>query len=682
MTQQTPAGGPFPGPEQDRSGDDVGAGSLEGDDASQGAPTDDHVTGAVAASDDRGPDVPGEPDDVTDSGTLRALGERRRRRSAERAGQLDLDTEMSRWPAAEPPTHPRPVVRPARPTVDGVADAPLLPTPGWSVVAPLLEERHGSEPVRPRPGSRRSLRRRAAAGREVAGVPADPVAVAAVAVDPALVDPVAVDPAAVDPAAVDPAAVDPAAVDPVALEPASDEKVPADAAPGPFPDGGATTVDGLRAGSTGATGVTGTTGTTGITGAAAGPSSGPPSGSRPGWSAARRSLLLVVGGLLLLLVLVVALVAGLVGEDDATGAATPSADPTLPQQTLSVGLTGPDGGVVAAAVLGVDAASLSTVLLPADLLLTVADANERSLAEAAALGPDSLRRGIEDTLLLSLDGTLLLQPQQLSALVDVVGGVVVDVDADVVTDTVVVPAGVNRTLTGDQAAAYAGLQVEGEPVEARLARFGDVLGATLTALPTEQAATAEVLRAAGVAAATFDEDVELDALLAQAADRTAAETTRSVVLPTTVRTAGDTSRRGLDESSAQAELEDRFAGARLPLADLGEVRVFIRNGVAQTGLVGRARDELVAAGLRYVGGGNAATFDQRTTAVLVASQEPADREQGLAVADALGLGEEALMVDGEATVDSDVVVVLGEDYASLAAQDSSTSEPTTTGESP
>lgn len=113
-----------------------------------------------------GSEVPGPSGDT---GVQRPLGERRRRRVAERTGQVDLDATMSQWPVAEPPTTPRPVVRPARPTVEGVATGPVLPTPGAMVVGPLLQARRAAAPGAPRDGSRRSRRTAptAAAGRPV-----------------------------------------------------------------------------------------------------------------------------------------------------------------------------------------------------------------------------------------------------------------------------------------------------------------------------------------------------------------------------------------------------------------------------------------------------------------------------------------------------------------------------------
>ena len=119
--------------------------------------------------------------------------------------------------------------------------------------------------------------------------------------------------------------------------------------------------------------------------------------------------------------------------------------------------------------------------------------------EAAVLGGDPVRRGLEDTLLLRVDGAVLLTPAQLATLVDSAGGVVVDVSAEVVTGDVLVPAGDDQRLAGAQAVAYAALAVDGEPAEARLARLGAVVQALLAALPAEAGDVGPSLTAAGVA---------------------------------------------------------------------------------------------------------------------------------------------------------------------------------------
>ncbi len=401
---------------------------------------------------------------------------------------------------------------------------------------------------------------------------------------------------------------------------------------------------------------------------------------------ARPRGLLLLAVVLVVVLLVVALVAVLGRGEDEQAAAAP-ADGVAAQQTLALALTeAGGGGLVGAALMAVDDAAVSTLLVPEDLLLTVADAGELSVAEAAVLGAAAVRRGVEDTLGVRVDSALLLRPAQLATLVDGAGGVVVDVTAQVVTEDVVVPVGEDQRLTGAQAVAYAGLAVDGEPGEARLARLGSVVQALLVALPSDPDAAAPVLDEAGLtgdgaAAGSRDDattgetgagtgnDAEpradgLPGLLAEAAARADDGDAEQLVLPTTELAVGDATRRALDTDVAQDELDGRFAGAALPVSEVGEVRVVLRNAVGRAGLGAAARDLLVADGLRYVGGGNVEPFGQQPTSlVLVDSQDADDRAAGEAVADALGLPADALQVGQETLVDTDVVVVLGDDFA-------------------
>jgi len=88
------------------------------------------------------PEVPG----VTQTGVQRALGERRRRRMAERGGHVDLDATMSSWPTPDPPSRPRPVVRPRR-SMPGAAEGPVLPPPAALAMLDLAEHAPAPPPM-------------------------------------------------------------------------------------------------------------------------------------------------------------------------------------------------------------------------------------------------------------------------------------------------------------------------------------------------------------------------------------------------------------------------------------------------------------------------------------------------------------------------------------------------------
>lgn len=535
-------------------------------------------------------DGPGDvPDEAGDSGVQRVLGERRLRRLAERAGQVDLDATMSHWPVTDPPTEPRPVVRPARPTLDGVATEPVVPPPGQLVIGPLLQARQaetGTGSQAPVVGSRRSRRRAEAA-------PADPDATSVL---PGTGGERSVD--AGTPSRAGATDVSPGAAPGAASGVSTGVSSPTpDASSGPplvptptvTPTSTATPTPTATPTAEPARDVTAARGSTGLRG-------------HVSWPPGPREAVLAAVALMVLLLVVLLLVQLLGGDDGAE--ARPQRTGVTAQQTLAT-VAAPDGAVVAAALLGVDAARVSTLLLPTDLLLVVADGGDATLAQAVVLGPEAVRRGLEDTLQLRVDASVAVQPQQLARLVDAV------------------------------------LQVEGEPAEAGLARFGNVLSALLAAMPTEADDAAGTLAAADVAATTGPAE-EVAAVVAAWARRSAAGDTEALVLPTGL-SAGHTDRRALAEAEADPVLDDRLVEARL----------------------------------RYAGGANAVQLGQASTLVLVASQDADARAQGVAVASAPGVPDDALQVNSEAMVDTDVVVVLGEDFADAAGGDpAGSTEPT------
>lgn len=510
----------------------------------------------------------------------RPLGERRRRRLAERGLDGPPAPDEAAGPAPEPPSRPRPVVRPARTLGGGAATAPVLPTPQSRALGPLLAVGHRS---------------------------ADPTPVAEVR------------------------SADPAPVPEVRS---------ADPAPVPQDDA----AEPVAASGVGATLVVGSS------------------------RRSRRPLLVVAVLVVVVVVVVGALLALWLVDGDGDDAADPAVAPPGAdvQQTLLLAVTDAQGQVRAAAVVAVGEDAVDQVLLPPNLLLTVADAGQGvPLEQAVALGPDSLERGVEDTLDVRVDSTLVLSSEQLSALVDGAGGVLLDVQEQVGSSVAVGP---DQRLAGVQAVEYGTAAVEGQPLESRLSRFGDVLAALLAAVPADVAEVDELLAEAGADAAEPPVETPPAEVLADAAAVAGEGEVASVILPTS-ELAGDQEQalRGLDDDAAEAELSSRLAGARLPVSQLGEVQVVVRNGVGRSGLVAEARDRLVEAGLRYGGGGNAESFDVAETAVLVPEDTPEDRARGQAVADALGVG--SLAVSELGSLDTDVVVILGTDFADSVAEE-------------
>jgi hypothetical protein len=301
------------------------------------------------------------------------------------------------------------------------------------------------------------------------------------------------------------------------------------------------------------------------------------------------------------------------------------------------------------------------------LLLDVPGAGRVPLVRSLMTSDQAPGEAIEDALEIKVDATWTLDSTALAALVDRVGGVVVDVDTDITQGTevgaaVLLGAGAQQKLTGQQAALFAQFSGADEPEAARLARQEQVLRAVLSGLPDDPATIRTVL--ADLPGAPTG--AALDAVVrVVGASRLAAVSNElaSTMLPVKEIDAGGTvTSYGLDDTAATQLVDTRLAGAKLPVAAVGHVRVLVQNGVGAPGLGDSARTRLIYAGLRYVAGGNLPGFGQGTTVVLLRDASSTSRERGMAVARALGLGESSLRISESAPTVADIVVILGADY--------------------
>lgn len=390
-----------------------------------------------------------------------------------------------------------------------------------------------------------------------------------------------------------------------------------------------------------------------------------PSGSNSGRTGRWVLPAVAVVALLAAAAVVLGFVTGRDGDTPAGGdgegeAATSTALVTLAQ----------DGRLTGASLVAVGPEETSALLVPSRLVVDVAGGGRVPLAEALGVSPDAAGDAVEDALDVRVDGTWLLTAAGLARLVDAVGGVAVEVAAPVQAGDVVLEPGAPQRLTGQQAAALATTLDEDEAEAGRLARQETVLAAALEALPEDRAEVEELLAGLGEESRTTFEPARLAALLADVSASVSAGSYGATVLPVDeIATGGDEVLYGVDDEAAAELLASRFADVqRAGAADA--VRVLVQNGAGTPGLGDAARDRLVDAGFRFVGGGNAATLGRPSTAVLVPSGERADREVGLAVAEALGLAPDVVAVGQEAPTTADVVVVLGEDFAEVTAEGS------------
>ena len=220
----------------------------------------------------------------------------------------------------------------------------------------------------------------------------------------------------------------------------------------------------------------------------------------------------IVAAVIVLLVLAVLGIRALIGNDDNPTGESTSTD-TAARTSVLISLTGVEETAEAAVLVGWDAGLTKggAFTVPAGVLVDVAGLGQLPLADALPdAGGEESTRAFAAAVGADVAGSWVLDESALSALVEEVGGVTVDVDVDVTEPgaedaTVIVPAG-SQPLNGTTAAAYASFRAEGEDGVAQSQRFGRVLQAVLAALPQgEEPVGAILVELGGGSVSTLDE---------------------------------------------------------------------------------------------------------------------------------------------------------------------------------
>lgn len=384
---------------------------------------------------------------------------------------------------------------------------------------------------------------------------------------------------------------------------------------------------------------------------------------------------LAVSGAALVAMLVIGVIAVLVrGGDGASNgqtAAKKAAAAAAKQRTLLVQVAAPDGTAAASALVGLTPASkaAAAVLVPSGLLVDVASSGNMPFGEALTLTSGAASGdALTDLLGVRVQNHWVLSNSGLSALVDKVGGVQAQVDADVVGkdakghETVLARAGSQR-LAGPAAAAYATYLDEGESDTARLARFNEVFDAVVRALPGSATEVARTLTALGAGSQSDLKPASLAASVAALRTAASAGGVRYEVLPTNEIDTGSTvGSYALDSSKAGPLLQSFFAGSLQTDGTGDSVRVLVENGIGTPDLIEHARGKLVVLGLRFVNGGNAADLNNEPSAILIEDGSVKSTKRGQRVAAALGLPDSSIAVNPRGQTVADVIVILGSDF--------------------
>ncbi|MGZ4638609.1 MAG: LCP family protein [Actinomycetes bacterium] len=388
-------------------------------------------------------------------------------------------------------------------------------------------------------------------------------------------------------------------------------------------------------------------------------------------TARRRAL--TVGAAALAALLLVGVVAVLISSTSGgSGGKPPAAKSAATQQTLLVQAAGPDGTAAASALVGLTPAkkTATALLIPSGLLVDVASSGNMPFGETSTLTsqPAAPRDALTDLLGVRVQHRWMLSTKGLAALVDKVGGVQAQVDADVVVkdaqgrDTVMARAGSQR-LAGPAAAAYATYLADGEGDASRLARFNEVFDAVVRALPGSPAQVASTIGALGSGSQSDLSATRLAALISDLRTAATGGDVRYEVLPTNdIDTGSAVDSYGLDSSKAGALLQTFFAGSLQKDTTGDSVRVLVENGVGTPDLIEGARNKLVKIGLRFVNGGNAGDLSDDPSVVLIQDGSEKSTRRGQRVAATLGLPSSAIQVNPRGQTVADVIVILGSDF--------------------
>ncbi|MCU1692840.1 MAG: cell envelope-related transcriptional attenuator [Frankiales bacterium] len=338
------------------------------------------------------------------------------------------------------------------------------------------------------------------------------------------------------------------------------------------------------------------------------------------------------------------------------------------QHTLLFQVQAPNGDAVATALLADDPPSRTgaVVLVPRQTIVTVPGSGSLTVSRALrTVAPEGSRSAIADALGVYVDEGWVVDQTSAAKLIDLLGGVAVDVDVPVARAGQLYLQPGSQRLDGQHALVYLAYLAPGEQEQARLARVQQVLDGLLTELPDTAPDTAPFLAQLGprsLASVPVGELAERLVGLKQADVASSLQYDTLPVVPIdTGAGAGETSFR-VDAEATRAVVDRLLAGSIPPGSRDAGNRFLVLNGVGTPGLGEQVRAKLQPKGFAFVGSRNAARFGYARTQVLVPEATVEAQALGVRVAQALGLGEDAVRSTDQLGSVADVVVLVGADF--------------------
>jgi len=301
----------------------------------------------------------------------------------------------------------------------------------------------------------------------------------------------------------------------------------------------------------------------------------------------------------------------------------------------------------------------SAVLLPNSLALSTDDGTPTTLGKSVDDDGSSGTRDELDTVLgTDIQGTWRLDTPFLDNLVELVGNIDIDVNANIPDPEAkkkgqapLVTKGEDQTLNGKTAVAYATYRAPGETETAQLERFGQVMQGVLRKLSSDpSSATVTVQSLAQIIEPPLT-DKDLGTFLAKLADLAKNGSYASVLLP--VQSDGT-----MSEKTSDGVVRTVLGGTAKSPEKGAAVRVGVKNATGDKNATEQARVVLVNGGYTFIDGGTAGTALARST---VTYTDASDRQNAVEAAKTLGLPAGAVKKSTR-TSTADVTVVLGQDY--------------------
>ncbi|GGW37840.1 membrane protein [Streptomyces lucensis JCM 4490] len=355
---------------------------------------------------------------------------------------------------------------------------------------------------------------------------------------------------------------------------------------------------------------------------------------------------------------------GLSSSGGGDGTATPAAAQKRDVIVVHLHNTGKGGTSTALLVDNTTTKQGTTVLLPNSLALSGDDGSTTTLAKSVDDDGSSGTRDQLDTVLgTDIQGTWRLDTPYLQNLVDLVGSIDIDTNADVPDPDAkkkgtspLVHKGSGQTLSGKMAVAYATYRASGESQNAQLERFGQVIQAVMRKMPSESSSATTTVQTLAQILDPSLTDKDLGAFLAKLADLAKSGDYRTALLPVQ----GDGT---LTAATSDSVVKDILGGAaRSPGAD-SAVRVSVQNATGVKDNGEKARVVLLNGGFTFREGGTAS--GTRATSKVVYS-DAAHKADAAEVAKTLSLPAGSV-AKGTVSSGADVSVVLGADYKPAAS---------------